>query len=284
MRNVGSKIYSGLTLLFLGMIALELLIIIVLWAGKDYPSGNIAVLKIHGPIESSLETVEALKKFKEDQKIKAIVVRIDSPGGAVGASQEIYDQILDVKKTKPVIASMGNVAASGGYYIAAACDEIVAAPGSITGSIGVITQFFMVDDLLKKFNFKWEVIKSGKNKDMGSPLKDLEPEQRKLLQAMIDDVHLQFMEAVSTGRNIELEQIKTIADGRILTGRQAKELLLVDHLGGVEKAVELAVAKTNMKEKVDLFYYPREKTSFFETISGQKVKMPQWFSVQYLLQ
>jgi protease-4 len=170
------------------------------------------------------------------------VLRIDSPGGGVVPSQEIHDAVQRVrtKNNKAVIASMGSVAASGGYYIAVATDRIVANPGTLTGSIGVIMEMANVEGLLQKIGVEGVVIKSGKFKDVGSPLRKMSDEERGLLQNVMDDVHKQFIEAVAEGRALELSDVQALADGRIFTGRQAKDAKLVDELGDLEDAIQLA--------------------------------------------
>lgn len=253
----------------LSLIAIELMVIISILAGDIGGQGNIAVIKVEGPIESADEILKGLVRYRKSDKVKAIVMRIDSPGGAVGASQEIHDEILKTREEKPVIASFGNTAASGGYYIAVACDHIVSTAGAVTGSIGVITQFFQVDELLKKIDLRWQVIKSGENKDIGSPLKDLEPAQKQIMQDLIDDVFLQFVEAVATGRALDIENVKKLSDGRIYTGRQALELGLVDELGSITRAIEVAAEKANLQEDdVETFVYPKNTPGFFESLMG----------------
>lgn len=203
---------------------------------------RIALIRVEGVILDSQTTVGELKRFSENPSVKAIVLRIDSPGGGVVPSQEIHDAIKRVrsKSNKTVIASMGSVAASGGYYIAAATDRIVANPGTLTGSIGVIMETANVEGLLQKIGVEGIVIKSGKYKDVGSPLRKMSEEERGLLQTVMDDVHKQFIEAVAEGRAIELAAAQALADGRIFTGRQAKEAKLVDELGDLEDAIQLA--------------------------------------------
>ncbi len=215
----------------------------VLFPDLDLSSGDrIAVIRIEGVIMDSQVTVGELKRFSENPSVKAIVLRIDSPGGGVVPSQEIYDAVRQVrsKTSKTVIASMGNVAASGGYYIAAATDRIVANPGTLTGSIGVIMETANVEGLLQKIGIEGVVIKSGKFKDVGSPLRKMSEEERGLMQAVMDDVHKQFIEAVAEGRAMELAEAQALADGRIFTGRQAKEAKLVDELGNLDDAIQLA--------------------------------------------
>lgn len=251
--------------------------------GESNIGGNIAVVEIKGPIEESVETVKDIKKFRENEKIKAIILRVDSPGGAVGSSQEVYDEVIKTKAVKPVIVSFGNMAASGGYYVAASATKIVANPGTLTGSIGVITQFFQVDEILKKFHFKWEVIKSGANKDIGSPLRPMTSDEKKLLQTMIGDVYDQFVTAVSEGRGLKKEDVIAIADGRIFSGRKAKELGLVDELGGMEKAIEIAAAEAKMTEEPEVIYPSKDKYKFLDQLAEGKVSLPSFFKMEYRL-
>lgn len=215
----------------------------ILFPDLDLSTGDrIALIRVEGVIMDSQETVGELRRFSENPSVKAIVLRIDSPGGGVVPSQEIHDAVKRVraKNNKAVIASMGSVAASGGYYIAAATDRIVANPGTLTGSIGVIMETANVEGLLQKIGVEGVVIKSGKYKDVGSPLRKMSEEERGLLQSVMDDVHRQFIEAVAEGRAIELTEAQALADGRIFTGRQAKEAKLVDELGDLEDAIQLA--------------------------------------------
>ena len=157
--KIFSFIGSVIKTIFMILVIFLVLGVIAALFGESNIGGNIAVVEIKGPIEDSTETVKDIKKYRENEKIKAIILRVDSPGGAVGSSQEIYDEVIKTKALKPVVVSFGNMAASGGYYVAASATKIVANPGTLTGSIGVITQFFQVDEILKKFHFKWEVIK-----------------------------------------------------------------------------------------------------------------------------
>ena len=203
-------------------------------------AGNVGVVEISGMIASSKEVINDLKTFREDSNIKAIVLRIDSPGGGVGPSQEIYREVMKTRLIKKVVASLGSVAASGGYYSASACDGIMANPGTITGSIGVIMEYANFKDIIKKIGLTPVVIKSGEYKDMGSPLRDLEDSEKKLLQGVVDEIHSQFVKDVATGRNLDEEKMATLADGRIFTGAKALDLQLVDRLGNFGDAVEWA--------------------------------------------
>jgi protease IV len=212
----------------------------------------VAVIPIYGGISQgntgrtwergSQQIARRIRSAAEKKEVKAVLLDINSPGGSVGAVQEIYSAVMKARKEtgKPFVARFGEVSASGGYYVAAACDKIVAHPGTITGSIGVIFSVGNFEGLLKKIGVKMEPIKSGKFKDMGSPSREMTAEEKKLLQGMIDDSYGQFVEAVAAGRGMPVEQVKLLADGRIFTGRQAQEAKLVDALGDYRDALDLA--------------------------------------------
>ena len=231
---------------------------------------RIALIRVEGVILDSQTTIGELKRFSENPSIKAIVIRIDSPGGGVVPSQEIYNAVKRVrsKHNKAVIASMGSVAASGGYYIAAATDRIVANPGTLTGSIGVIMETANVEGLLQKIGVEGVVIKSGKYKDVGSPLRKMSADERGLLQGVMDDVHKQFIEAVSEGRSLELRAAQALADGRIFTGRQAKEAKLVDELGDLEDAIQLAAEVVGIEGEPKVIE-PRRRFSLREVLDSK---------------
>lgn len=228
--------------------------------GGDLTARNkLALVRIEGVITESEDIVRQIKKYREDSSIKGIVLRIDSPGGAVGPSQEIYKEVLKTIEGKKVVASMGGLAASGGYYIASAANRIFANPGTITGSIGVIMAFSNFEELMKKLGLKTTVIKSGKFKDVGSPVRELTEEERKILQNVSDDIHGQFIEAVAKGRNLKIESVKELADGRIFSGRQAKESGLIDELGTLEDAISYATKLAGIKEKAKIVQERKEK-------------------------
>lgn len=211
---------------------------------------RIALVKIEGLIATSEKIIEELGEYTDDSSIKAIVIRVDSPGGGVVASQEIHNAVKKAKKSgKKVVISMGSVAASGGYYLAAPADKIVANPGTLTGSIGVIMEFATIEKLLEKIGVKGMVIKAGEYKDMGSPFRDMTEQERKLLQSVMDDVHAQFIQAVVEGRRLPLATVQAIADGRIFTGRQAMDLKLVDQLGDLEESIQAAADLAGIKGK-----------------------------------
>ncbi|MFB0507278.1 MAG: signal peptide peptidase SppA [Thermodesulfobacteriota bacterium] len=240
---------------------------------KAFTLGDkIAVVDVKGVITSSRGIVEEIERLKEDDDVKAIILRINSPGGGVGPSQEIYREVLRAKEKKKIIASMESVAASGGYYVACASDAIVANPGTITGSIGVVMEFSNVEDLLKKIGLRSYVIKSGKHKDIGSPLREMTPEEKTILQGVIDSVHSQFVRAVAEGRNMEESKVRQIADGRIFSGEQAKELGLVDRLGSLQDAIEIAAEMIGMKGK-PVVIYPKRKLSLYEFLFKKSLKL-----------
>jgi protease-4 len=215
--------------------------------------GALAIVHVSGPIHmdesgpswgnsDAEEIAHQLHKLSEDKDVKAIVLRINSPGGTVGAVQEIDREMARCReKGKIIVASLGDVAASGGYYLAAGSDRIVANPGTITGSIGVILEFGNLEGLFQKVGLKLEVIKSGLHKDIGSPARALTPEEKAMLQESIDDAYAQFFEAVLQGRRIDTEKLKGLADGRIFTGRQALKEGLVDEMGDQEDAIQTAI-------------------------------------------
>ncbi len=207
-------------------------------SGED----RVALIRVEGVILDAQQTVGDLKKYAESPSVKAIVLRIDSPGGGVVPSQEIYDAVKRIrsKHNKAVVASMGTVAASGGYYIAAATDRIMANPGTLTGSIGVIMELANFEGLLKKIGVESVVVKSGEHKDIGSPFRKMKEDDRLILQAVMDDVHSQFIEAVAEGRSLDVREVRALADGRVFTGRQAKDAKLVDELGDLDDAIKLA--------------------------------------------
>ncbi|HMS84058.1 MAG TPA: signal peptide peptidase SppA [Nitrospira sp.] len=251
---------------------------------------RIALIRVEGVIMDSQTTVGELKRFSENPSIKAIVLRIDTPGGGVVPSQEIHDAVKRVrnKSNKAVIASMGSVAASGGYYIAAATDRIVANPGTLTGSIGVIMETANVEGLLQKIGVEGVVIKSGKYKDVGSPLRKMSAEERGLLQGVMDDVHRQFIEAVAEGRSLELRTAQALADGRIFTGRQAKDAKLVDELGDLEDAIQLAADVVGIEGEPKVVE-PRRRFSIREMLDSKlsmvfpKLDMQPGVSLKYLM-
>ena len=204
---------------------------------------TVAVAELEGEIRDAQPLVESLAALRKDPSVVAVVLRIESPGGGVAPSQEIYEELLRLRETKPVIASLGNIAASGGYYVAAATNLIVAAPGTLTGSIGVIMQFQQFRALAERIGVAQEIVKSGTFKDTGQPLRPLTDAERALLQGMVDDVYGQFVDAVASGRGLDPARVRELADGRLYSGQQAKAAGLVDELGGLTTAVRIAWEK-----------------------------------------
>ncbi len=231
---------------------------------------RIALVRVEGPILNSQPVVGEIKTFGEDPLVKAIVLRIDSPGGGVASSQEIYNAVKRVRKQhkKTVVASMGTVAASGGYYIAVAADRILANPGTLTGSIGVIMQMANLEELLEKIGVRNVVIKSGRYKDVGSPFRAMREEDRELLQSVMDDAHRQFIEAVAEGRSLDIADVEVLADGRIFTGEQAKGVLLIDEIGDLQDAIKLAADMSGIKDPPKVIE-PSRRFSFREFLSNR---------------
>ena len=231
---------------------------------------KIAIVEIQGIIAQSSGIIEQIHEYLEDDGVKAIILRIDSPGGGVGPSQEIHREILKVKEKKKIVTSMGSVAASGGYYIACASDLIVANPGTITGSIGVIMEFTNIEELFKKIGIKGVVLKSGELKDIGSPFREMTPEEKRIIQEVIDNVHQQFIKAVAEGRKLDRSKVTQIADGRIMTGEQAKQLGLVDQIGNLDDAIDATAKLVGIEGKPDIVY-PKKKFSIWELLIRETV-------------
>ncbi|RZB35047.1 MAG: protease IV [Desulfobacteraceae bacterium Eth-SRB1] len=233
---------------------------------------KVGIIELTGAITGSKDIIHNLKCFRENSFIKAIVIRIDSPGGSVGPSQEIFREIRKTVKSKKVIASMGTVAASGGYYVAAGTNGIMANPGTITGSIGVIMAYANFQELLHKIGLFPVVIKSGKYKDIGSPVRKMEKEERKILQDFSNRIHRQFIVDIAEGRGMDQARVEALADGRIFTGEEAKHLELVDRLGNLEDAVEWAGRMGGIKGKISTVYPPEKKFPLMKYLTGSSMK------------
>lgn len=228
---------------------------------------KVGVVEVKGYIADPQDTIQDIRRYREDKSIKAIVIRIDSPGGGVGPSQEISRELQRTLQDKKVIASLGAVAASGGYYIASAASGIVANPGTITGSIGVIMGFTDIQGLLQKIGVTPVVVKSGEYKDIGSPVRTMTDSERTLLQTFSDQVHRQFITAIAEGRHLEYEKVASVADGRILTGENAHELGLVDRLGNLEDAIAWAGEMGGITGKVSAVYAKDNKHTFIKRLA-----------------
>jgi protease-4 len=233
---------------------------------------NIGVIEISGIILESESVLENLKKFRERKDIKAVVLRINSPGGGVAPSQEIYQAVKRFSKKKKIIASLGSVAASGGYYIASAADKIITNPGTITGSIGVIMEYTNLEEVMDKIGISPVVIKSGKFKDTGSPTRSLRQEEKEFLQDFVDKIHNQFVTDVALGRKIDKEKLVKYADGRIISGADAVSYGLADMTGNFEDALDFTARQAGIKNNnYTLVYPPKEKLSFIKEILNESV-------------
>ncbi len=231
---------------------------------------KVAVIEVYGAIYESKKVVGQLKKWGEADNVKAIILHIDSPGGAVAPTQEIYNEILRIREDegKPIVVSIGSVAASGGYYIACAADRIMANPGSITGSIGVILQFLTAEKLMETIGISYETVKSGELKDIGSMQRPMTKKERAMLTAMVMDTYEQFVEAVASGRNLTADDIYPLADGSVFSGRQAYKLGLVDTLGGFEDAVRYAAELGGIEGEPTVIRVVEPKRGFFDMLGS----------------
>ena len=253
-----------IAVLLLFILSLSLVYVFSKDKGSVFNKDSIALVEVNGMIIDSGEIIQQLEYVKDNKNIKAVVLRIDSPGGVVGPTQEIHNEIIKLKKIKPVIVSMGSVAASGGYYIAAPANIIFANPGTITGSIGVLMKLANFQTLFDKVGIKSTVLKSGEFKDTGSPFRPLTTQDQKILQGIIESMYGQFISAVADGRKIPLGKVREFADGRIFTGEQAKQIKLVDKLGNLQDAIDEAASITGIKHKPKIIYPPRPKKSFID--------------------
>ncbi|NWF51746.1 MAG: signal peptide peptidase SppA [Nitrospirae bacterium] len=263
------KVLLALLILFFLFIITGILFIIL---QKNIPIGDrIALIRIEGIIVDSKDIVEELKQYAKDPSVKAIILRIDSPGGAVAPAQEIYEEVKKAISKKKILVSMGSVAASGGYYVASPATKIIANPGTLTGSIGVIMEVPNIEGLLNKIGIKTEVIKSGKHKDIASVFRGIKKEEREILQGVMDNVHEQFIKAVAEGRKMLIDDVKKIADGRIFTGEQALKLGLIDELGNLEDTIQTAAKLSGIKGE-PVIVSKKEEFSFVDLIKGRMPK------------
>ena len=251
--------FFGLILL-IGMISL-----FIDGLGRD----KLAVITVKGIIADSKSVIEQIHEADEISGVKGMVIRINSPGGGVGASQEIYREVSKIKDKK-VVVSMGSVAASGGYYIACGAEKIYANPGTLTGSIGVLMEFANVEELLGKIGLKGYVVKSGEYKDMGSPIRPMTDQERELLQGVIDSTYGQFVKVVANGRKLPEDYVRGLADGRIFTGEQAKDLKLVDELGDLDDAIDGVAKMAGIKGKPYVKYMEKKRFSIFNLFLGEE--------------
>lgn len=258
------------------IVGVLLLVVMTLWVllatleGTGLPGGQkLAIVELEGLILESEPLVRELQEHQDNPSVRAMVLRINSPGGVVGPTQEIYAAVKRFRKAgKPVVASLGSVAASGGYYVATAADRIYANPGTLTGSIGVVMQMANVEGLLKKVGVEYVVVKSGRYKDIGNFARAMSPEERKILQALLDDVYNQFVDAVAQGRELDRQAVLGFADGRVVSGQAAKEIGMLDALGGLEDAIEGAAQLAGLPKRPKLIL-PRRRFSLWSLLLNQ---------------
>lgn len=283
-RDIVIGVIIGISLLF--VVGFMVLMFVGMMASDGDVSfaslgGSIGVIPMSGVMDESTgrPVIEYLERWRDVGSIKAIVIHVNSPGGGTAIAQEIHDAIVKTRDKKPVVVSMAGVAASGGYYIACAADRIVANPGTVTGSIGTIMSFHTFQGVFDKVGIGTEVIKSGEFKDVGDYSREMTHEEELMLQSVVMDGYEQFVEAIATGRNMDKEDVYAVADGSIYTGLQAYNLGLVDTLGGLADAVELAADLAGLEGKPEIVR-PREKRrSFFSDLLtgvlgdlGQEIK------------
>jgi protease IV len=283
---------AGVVGFFLIAGAVVLLTTYILGGGKSLIEGSgVGLIEVKGLIVDSQETVKQLNEFRKDDNVRAVVVRIDSPGGVVGPSQEIYAEIKKLAAKKKVVVSMGSVAASGGYYIASPASLIMANPGTITGSIGVLMRFSNLEGLMGKVGMKAFTLKTGKFKDVGSPSRPMTDQEKEMLQNVIDNTHAQFVRAVAEGRKLPVANVAAIADGRIFTGEQALAVKLIDRIGTLQDAIEEAGRLGGIKGEPELIRPPKKKKLLLDMLVegvadrvGSLVQQRNEFSVNYELE
>ena len=256
------------------IIVLFFLLLILRSIGGNVSIGEkVAVVDITGIISGSDATIKLIHTYRDDPSIKAIVIRIDSPGGSVAPVQEIYSELRKIEK--PIVASMGGSAASGGYYVACAADTIFANPGTLTGSIGVIMQFMQIKGLYDKIGLRQQVIKSGDFKDTGSPFRELTEQEQAVLQSTVDDVYNQFVDTIFEARGdlLTRAEIVELADGRIYSGKQALDSKLLDQLGNLQDAIKTAAELAGIEGKPKVVR-KEKKTSLLEQLTGIRQMPP----------
>lgn len=263
-------IIAGFTLFMFALFAISVLIAKTIMGDADSRLVNaegVGLVEVKGMILDSRETVRQLRYFLKRDAIKAVVLRVDSPGGVVAPSQEIYEEVKKFASRKKIIVSMGSLAASGGYYISAPATLIYANPGTLTASIGVILKLSNIESLMDKIGIKSYTLKTGKFKDSGSPFRKFSAEDRAMLQSVIDNTHEQFVQAVANGRKLPVNEVRKIADGRILSGEQAKALKLVDRLGTLQDALEEAGRLAGIKGEPEIILPPKKKINYWDVLT-----------------
>jgi protease IV len=255
------------------LLAIALAAVVLTFSGQEGGefafSDRIQVVDIDGELVQSKPILEQLKRYEDSNSVKAILLDIDSPGGGVAVSQEIYTEIrrLREKKDKIIVAYLSSTGASGAFYIACAANKIVANPGTIVGSIGVIAEWVNYADLLQWAKLKEIVFKTGEFKDTGSPSRPITENERKYFQGLIDDMYVQFVEAVSSGRKLDLQEVRSIADGRVFTGKNAKERKLIDETGNFQDAVDLTAKLAGISGKPRLIRQTRQRVTLLDVLT-----------------
>ena len=259
-------IYLGVAFLFVAALSMA---VAPAGGGGAVFGARVAIVELEGTIVDVDDLLRELKAHRDNPQVKAVVLRINSPGGVVGPTQELHAAVMRLRESgKPVVASLGAVAASGGYYVAVAADRIYANPGTLTGSIGVIFQLPNLDALMKKVGVDYVVVKAGRYKDIGNIARPMSPEERRILQSLLDDVHAQFISAVAAGRKLDQAQVVGFADGRIVSGAQAKDLKMIDALGGLEEALDGAAMLAGLARPPKVIG-PRRKLSIMDLLRNQ---------------
>jgi protease-4 len=255
---------------FIAMVSILIYFFFVFQFESDGISiGNaVAVVEIHGEIKYDLSKIDELDSYKDNNRIKAVLLHIHSPGGGVAATQEIYHAVQRLTLQKPVIAFLSGVAASGGYYIACAADSIVSLEGTLTGSIGVVAAFLHTEELYQKIGLDVTLIKSGKYKDVGSPHRQMTPDEKQYMERLLDNVYMQFLQAVSEGREMPIDEVREIAEGRLFTGEEAWDHGLVDRLGTYDSALQMAAEMGGIEGDIKIVK-KRKRKPFFENYFGR---------------
>jgi protease-4 len=269
-------LWTGCLVTFLAVLfflGLSGIVLALLGKGSFFsPRERVGVVEIKGLLTDSRTVIKQLDRYRDDDSIKAIVLRINSPGGAVGPAQEILREVEKIRAKKKIVASLGTVAASGGYYIASGANLIMANRGTVTGSIGVIMQFTNVEGLTKKIGLDLFNLKAGRYKDAGSPFRPMTPEDKAYLQGLLDNIYQQFLSDVAHNRKIPLAKMKNLAEGRIYTGDEAKQAGLVDEFGNLPDAIERAGRLGGIKGKVTAVYAEKEGFSLLRLLLGQETE------------
>jgi protease IV len=269
-------LWTGCLITFLAVaffLGLSGIVLALLGKGSLFtPQERVGVVEIKGLLTDSRAVIKQLDRYRDDDSIRAIVLRINSPGGAVGPAQEILREVEKTRGKKKIVASLGTVAASGGYYIASGADLIMANRGTATGSIGVIMQFTNVEGLSKKIGLDFFNLKAGRYKDAGSPFRPMTPEDKAYLQGLLDNIYQQFLRDVARNRKIPLDKLKTLAEGRVYSGAEAKEIGLVDEFGNLPDAIDKAGRLAGIKGKVKAVYPEKESYSILRLLLGQEAE------------